>query len=265
MLYIHEDNFKTKIKSNYNGVGKEIEKFYKEIYLPTREKIEKLEFSNKHIENFRIVTNIFNEYSSKINSFASKNNIKSQSKFESTFLEEISVYLFKDLPEIKNGKYDIFNKKIYAGLKIDNNDKIVVIPKDVDFCIGKKVKITITNQEDTDLILPIVCVEVKTYLDATMFGEIKSSSRALRSGSPNSKTYVLMGHKELADEHIIAARQDSYLTEMFCLRASASSPIDHIVIYDYWNEIQSAVSSINEDISIEVPGRLLFPFKTVDN
>ena len=98
-----------------------------------------------------------------------------------------------------------------------------------------------------------------------MFGEIKSSSRALRSGSPNSKTYVLMGHKELADEHIIAARQDSYLTEMFCLKASASSPIDQKVLYDYWNEIHIVVSSVSEDLTIEVPGRLLFPYKTVDD
>ncbi len=29
-------------------------------------------------------------------------------------------------------------------------------------------------------IIPIVCVEVKTYLDATMFGEVQYSSRQIK-------------------------------------------------------------------------------------
>ena len=155
--------------------------------------------------------------------------------------------------------FGIFNKGIYAGLKIDSDNHIVVIKKDVDFCIGKSVNITISNQMPTELILPIVAVEVKTYLDATMFGEIKSSSKAIRSASPNSKTYVLMGYKDLADEHIIAARQDSTLTEMFALRQDAHSPISSATLLEYWREIKNAVDSISSNENIPLVGRLLNP------
>lgn len=111
---------------------------------------------------------------------------------------EINCYLFKSLPEITSGKYQFFNKKVYAGLRIDSQDKIVVDKKDVDFCIGKKIKIKIENQDKIELIKPVVAIEVKTYMDATMFGEIKSSSRSLRMATLNCKTYVLMAYKNIA-------------------------------------------------------------------
>ena len=151
----------------------------------------------------------------------------------------------------------MFKKKVYAGLKIDKDKKIGLITKDVDFCIGKKVNISIDGQPSTELILTVVAVEVKTYLDATMFGEIKSSSKAIRSASPNSKTYVLMGYKCLADEHIIAARQDATLSEMFVLRKNENAPIDANALYLYWHEIVEAIAEISVDDEIVVPGKLL--------
>ena len=129
------------------------------------------------------------------------------------------------------------------------------------FCIGKKVEVEIkykTGQSsDVQIIVPIVAVEVKTYLDATMFGEIKSSSGAIRSASPNSRTYVLMGYKDLKDEHIIAARQDAALTEMFALRAGSGMTIDSNALYSYWEEINNAIKNVSNSSAIKVPGRLL--------
>lgn len=124
------------------------------------------------------------------------------------------------------------------------------------FCIDNKTTIKI--------IVPIVAVEVKTFLDATMFGEVKSSSKSIGSSTPNSKTYVLMGYKELADEHIISARQDSALTEMFALRDGSRngdflSPIKPEVLFDYWNEIHNAVASITCSTVVPDYGRLLNP------
>ena len=264
MLYIHESNILNKIETNYLNknkvrIGNIIKNYYENVYLKMRKEIETLIFDDEHLDSFDKATNIFNTYYSTCIKFRDDNGIKSQSKFDSTFLEEISTYLFKDLPEIKNGNLGIFNKKIYAGLKINNDKKIEVIPKDCDFCIGKKVKISIDGQSPVDLIIPVVAVEVKTYLDATMFGEVKSSSRSIRSASPNSKTYVLMGYKCIADEHLIAARQDSVLTEIFILRKNENSPIDRDTIYSYWKEISETVKNISGDEKIEAPGRVLRP------
>jgi len=261
MLYIHENNLKNKIISNYNGLKTELELFYKTEYIPMRDKILNLEFSDTCKDNFKIATNIFNEYYDKLLDFSKQHGVKSQSKFESTFLEEISVYLVKDIDEIKTNKLGIFNKKIYAGLKIDGNHNIEIITKDVDFCIGEQVEITIANQPKTKLILPVIAVEVKTYLDATMFGEVKSSSKSIKSASPNSKTYVLMGYKDLKDEHIIAARQDSVLNEIFTLRANKKSRMDENVIFDYWQELYSSIKTLVLENKINVPGRLLNPDK----
>jgi hypothetical protein len=260
LLYVHENNITTKIKNNYKNKGEVIEGFYHNNYIPMRDLVLNLKFED-NMSIFNEAAEIFNNYYDKLVYFAKKEKISSQSKWASTFLEELSNYLFKDIPEILSGEYGIFNKKIYAGLKIDNDKSIKIITKDVDFCIGKKVNISINGQKELDLILPIIAVEVKTYLDATMFGEVKSSSKSIRSASPNSKTYVLMGYKEIADEHIIAARQDTTLTEIFVLKADEDKPIHYEALYEYWKEIKYAVENIVIDETIFVPGRILNPKK----
>lgn len=267
MLYVHENNINGKISQTRDNAGRrvngyknlkpELEEFKTDVYLPFRERIDTLVFDEDHIDSFEVAAQIINAYYHELFAFSDSHGIKSQSKFASTFLEEISTYLFRNLPPIQAETFGIFNKGIYAGLKIDSSNRIVIIKKDVDFCIGKKANITIDNQPQTELILPIVAVEVKTYLDATMFGEIKSSSKAIRSASPNSRTYVLMGYRDLADEHIIAARQDTTLTEMFALREEKNSPILSSVLYEYWKEIKNAIETIIIDDLVPTSGRLL--------
>ena len=260
MLHIHENNILTKLNTSkeYKRVKSELEAFYLQEYMSMRGKVESLSFKENNKDAFIKATKIFNDYAKKLGDFAKEYKISSQSKFESTFLEEISVYLFKDIPEIKNGEYGIYNKNIYAGLKIDNNKNISIIGKDVDFCIGKKARLTIDKQRGLDLILPIVAVEVKTYLDATMFGEIKSSSKAIRSASPNSKTYVLMGYKNIASEHIISARQDSTVSELFVLKENAEDKIHWEVIYDYWKQIVHDIKIVSSPDKVNSVGRQLF-------
>lgn len=261
LIFVHENNIITKIRDNYNKKAIEINEHYQNTYLKMREKLLGMTFDEDHKDDFFKATDIFNEYYDLCEEFSNVHGIKSQSKFLSTFLEEISVYLFKDIPEIISGEFGIYNKNIYAGLKLDNDKQVSVITKDVDFCIGKEVDVdlkdNVGHNAQVQIIVPIVAVEVKTYLDATMFGEIKSSSGAIRSASPNSRTYVLMGYKDLKDEHIIAARQDSTLTEMFAIRVGKGEPISEEVLYDYWEEINNAIKNVSANNSVVVPGRLL--------
>ena len=256
---MHEGNLLTKISNNYGGYGEEIRDFYNNKYLPMRSSVLELVFDEDHPESFVVATEIFNGYYAQLKECRDRLDIDEHSKFSSTFLEEISCYLFKDLPDIQNNTFGIYNKKVYAGLKINNDRNVSIITKDVDFCIGKKVDLSIDNLPATELIIPVIAVEVKTYLDATMFGEAKSSSKAIRSASPNSKAYILMGYKSLKDDHIIAARQDATFTELFVLRRNARSPMDASVIKAYWKEISEAVNTVAELNVINVPGRLLNP------
>lgn len=257
MLYVHESNIETKISTNYKGKATELIRFRDDHYNAFRKAMFAIDFTHPTIDDFKEATRLINSYCSKLQKFASDNKITSQSKLESTLLEELSVYLFKDIPEIKTQRLNFYNKGIYAGLKINPDLSVDIVKKDVDFCIGKKVEVTIEHQTPITLTLPIVSVEVKTYLDATMFGEVKSSSKTLKSATPNSKAYVLMGYKCLADEHIIAARQDSTLDELFVLRKGEGEPIDPFALYLYWTEIVGAIRNLTTDNTLTVPGRLL--------
>ena len=141
-------------------------------------------------------------------------------------------------------------------MKIGNDLKINIMKKDVDFCIGKKIKMTIENQE-FEIILPIVAVEVKTYLDATMFGEVQYSSKLIKNATPNAKTYVLMETNQVGSDKIISARYDNVLNEMFVLRLDEQSLIEYSVLEDYYNEIVSDIADIAVERDVITPGRLI--------
>lgn len=263
MLYIHENNLISKIRSNYNNKGNEIEQFYNEVYLKYREKLEGLNYILKDIEIFKEAAKLIDEYLIKVENFSSAMNITSQSKFRSTFIEEISAYLFKDLPLIKNNTFGIYNKNIYAGMKINNHMHIDIISKDVDFCIGKKITLKIDDTQTLPVIIPIVCVEVKTYLDATMFGEVQYSSRQIKNSSPNVKTYVLMEYNDVSKEKIIAARYDNNLNEMFVLRSGSrrenitNTPLNPESLLEYYCEIRNTIDDVEMEDIINDTGRLL--------
>lgn len=257
MTWVHESNLLNKIKHNYHGKANELKKFYDKEYLPIKQKLLRLSFSGACSKQIKDATQLFNYYYKSLKQFSAQQHITSQSKLESSFLEEISCFLFKDLPAIRKNQLNFFNKGIFAGLQIDSNQKIQIVTKDVDFCIGKEMNLSIDNEKPQTIVFPILAVEVKTYLDATMFGEVLSSSRAIRNASPATKTYVLMGYRSMHNSHIIAARNDSALTEMFVLQEDANSPISAEVLEDYWNEITRATKQAFNTQDVNSIGRLL--------
>lgn len=256
MIYVHENNFKKKISSNYKGIGDKIEEFYLNTYMEVRKQLLDIDFSKGDDDVFKKATNIINDYYEKLNKFTKDNSITSQSKFRSTFLEELSVYLFLDNEYVKNKSLEIYNKGIYAGIKIGNDLKVNIMRKDVDFCIGKKVKIQIDNKVYV-IILPVITVEVKTYLDATMFGEVQYSSRLLKNATSNVKTYVLMETNQVGIDKIVSARYDKLLDEMFVLKRNKKSFIDYKVLLDYYNQICDDINNLAIERGVTVPGRLI--------
>lgn len=280
-LYMHEQNINGKIESkdSYLEIKNELKKFKEKEYLKMRRLVNKLTFDSANPKNFDIAAEIFTEYYDKLKDFSKKYQIAHTSKFESSFLEEISCYLFKDIPQIKTGSYEIFNKGIFAGLSIDTKNNVYINTKDVDFCIGIQTEVHFGSvdgfsqkkmkKKPPTIIIPIVAVEVKTYMDATMFGEIRSSGKLIRNASPDSKTYVLMRFNETTDEKIVLGRQDGSLTEMFVLSkgtrknySKTLTPILGSVLWDYWNEIKHSVDEVSNSSKISEYGRLISPEKT---
>lgn len=107
--------------------------------------------------------------------------------------------------------------------------------------------------------IPVICVEVKTYLDATMYGEVSFSARQLRNANPEVKLYVLMEYNEVAKARIIASRSDTALDEMFALRSSAADPLDAVTLKAYYDEMDQALNGIGAASSLTLPGRMLKP------
>ncbi|MDD2377189.1 MAG: Bpu10I family restriction endonuclease [Clostridia bacterium] len=264
MVFSHENNIKNKINSNYNGKfdieqTEKLIKFYEEIYLPVKCQLLGLDFKSLDVTIFDTATNIMNDYIAKLHNFANNMGIRSESKFESTFLEEINIYLFSKLNAVEAGILGIYNKGVYAGMKLGNNMNIDIIKKDVDFCIGKEIELCIDDVNKINIIVPIIAVEVKTYLDATMFGEVQFSSKQLKDACPNVKTYILMGYNQVAKEKILAARHDNIMDEMFVLRKDRNASISTEVLLDYYIEIENNIKAAQFEETIELPGRLIRP------
>ena len=105
MLYVHENNLLNKIRTNYGGKALQITDFYHREYLPVKEALSAISFCEENPDAFPQAANIINAYYSKLEQFSREYAISSQSKFASTFLEEISTYLFQQLPEIVSGEF----------------------------------------------------------------------------------------------------------------------------------------------------------------
>ena len=145
--FVHKNNLISKINEDYNHKKSEILEFLENVYSPVHNKM--IKACGIKDKDFDAITKLINDYLNELDEFGSINDIKSQSKFRSTFLEEISTYLFMNIPDIVNDKIGIFNKGIYAGMQIGPNLEVTVLKKDVDFCIGKKVNLTIDKKNYT--------------------------------------------------------------------------------------------------------------------
>lgn len=100
---------------------------------------------------------------------------------------------------------------------------------------------------------PFVCVEVKTFLDATMNHDVLFSGTQIKAASPEAKTYVLMEYEdEISPDHPIPASYAYAIDKKFNLRdckrpsggrtaPSAVTPIVGRHLLDYYSEIEKSL------------------------
>ena len=239
MIYMHENNILTKIKNKKNK-NNSLKTFYKKVYIPMRKQAESFDFSLN--ESFETFATLMNDYDSEVSKFEEKNNISYQAKLKSSFYEEMSCYLFKNLLQKEYKNFDIFNKDVCIGIFLSFENNFFIERKNVDFCIGQKVKVEVSGQEAFDIIKPIVAVEVKTYTDSTMFGEIQYSSNLLRGVSPYAKTYVLMGYNAIGKEHMVKTKYIP-VNQMFALRSKKNEKMEAQAFKEYYNEIYNTLKN----------------------
>ena len=233
----HNNNIINKIKNNYKSIGEDIESFRVEYYEKFYNKI--VEIKDLSYESIKDKVILLDGYMKRAKSFEAHNKITAQSKFYSTILEEFCGYLFKDLPELNSLGLDFYNKKIFAGMKIDYQGKVIVQSKDVDFCIGKSFQLEIGDSSYI-VIIPVVAIECKTYLDNTMFNEAQFSAQKLKNGTPDVKIFILTERNEIGLDKLPS---QSPIDEVFVIKQNEES-INSDVVYDLFITTHNTIKVI---------------------
>lgn len=134
------------------------------------------------------------------------NIFSSQGKLRPTILEEFMYLVVKDMVvDIQTRIGDFRNVlklgsvKSYTNLYFKSQDirsfvndiQTGVNVKDQDFAIYREMNLSVNNTDKGNVNIPIIAVEVKTYLDKTMLEGAIATAEKIKSGNPYSKFYIV--------------------------------------------------------------------------
>ena len=146
------------------------------------------------------MTDAWNKYLS----FVRDNNkvFSSQSKFESTILEESIFRIFHKYmtDTIKTGSIKAYSNMFFAPTDFKDFQKDTKFKfniKDQDFAIYKEVVIEIDKHKEK-VFVPIVAIECKTYLDKTMLEGSVATAEKIKNGNPYCKFYIVTESYEVS-------------------------------------------------------------------
>lgn len=258
-IFYHENNLIGKISNNYKGLSSEFQSLKAEKY--DRYKASQLAITGIDSISINAKIELLEAYYGNADQFVDRIDdeqdikITSQSKFRPTILEEFCGFLFKDIPEIKNLDLDFFNKKVFAGISLDKNGRPVVKTKDIGFCIGKRFDIRIEEYRES-IIIPVIAIECKTYIDKTMFSESQFTAQKMKQGSPNVKVYVISEQNQI-DIKEIPSKGQTPLDQIYIIRGNPTNPLNKTTIFDFFTEIKKSLENIGKEIAFMGTGQLI--------
>ncbi|MGX2983086.1 Bpu10I family restriction endonuclease [Helicobacter sp. 23-1045] len=167
-----------------------------------RQCIEKYKIFDREfgVDNLELQVNAWNQY---LNFVRNNNHLfTSQSKFESTILEEVLFRLFKHLKEqeIKIGGAKAYSNLYFSPANFDEfkiKDNIKINHKDQDFAIYKNVIFALQNDEQIEMSVPVVAFECKTYLDKTMLESSVATAEKIKAGNPSCRFCIVTERYEV--------------------------------------------------------------------
>lgn len=255
----HESNLTGKVSNNYKGIGEEFQKFKSEKY--DGYKRDQLTIRGIGIDSIELKTRLLDSYLRSVDLFIGKIEeqkkvrITSQSKFRPTVLEEFCGFLFKDISEITSMQLGFFNKRVFAGITLDKTGNAVVKTKDIDFCIGKQFDVEIGERHHS-IIIPLIAIECKTYIDKTMFSESQFTAQKMKQGSPNVRVYVVAERNEI-DVNEIPTKGQTPIDQIFIIRGEPSDQVHSNTVFEFFTEIKTALETISREKTINKIGELL--------
>jgi hypothetical protein len=192
-----------------------------------------------------------------------KHPFSSQSKFESSILEEFLYHLFKEFESenIKVGGIKAYSSIYFSPPNLEEFKKknfLKINTKDQDFAIYKKVVLNDEN-ESYEIFVPIVAIECKTYLDKTMLEGSVATAEKIKYGNPHCKFYIVTETYEV-DFKVDPAT--SRIDNIFVLKKGGRSKrdgiIDKSVVKFLYEEVKNFIFSDWSDIksNIENLGRI---------
>ena len=194
------------------------------------------------------------------------NLFSSQGKFRPSILEEFLFLLFKNYVEHLINKYSakgVLNSggaKAYTNLffRAKNFEEFVKSPqigvnvKNQDYSIYRKLSLSINNKNIT-IKIPVVAVEVKTYIDKTMLDSIIATAEKLKNGTPHSK-FIAVTESYEVDKNVDPAY--SRIDQIYVLRKSGKkddwAPIDGEVVYRLFEDVCKHIDRPWSDIETKL-------------
>jgi len=253
--FYHERNIARKIRDNYKSIGKDFKNFKTDIYDPYKNQQLAINGITKEDVNQKVnlLNNYYKEVSDFLKKFLTSKEIKAQSKFRSTIIEEFCGYLFKDIATINKLGLDFFNKKVYTGITLNNRGNPNITTKDIDFCIGKKINAKL-DTVDFEIILPLIAIECKTYIDKTMLGEALYTSQLIKKSSPLAKCFVLTEENQIGKESIPFRGQTS-LDGIFVIEENGIIKTE--VTYEFFKQVAGNILRLEEERILKKVGNIL--------
>jgi len=169
-------------------------------YSKLTSKIEKLTILTK--DDVKQLVTLFNKYRREVNYILEKRANSGQENLRSTILEEFFYYLIKDVvnkllkPTPDNlviGKADSYIDLTFSPasfISVFTNPNPYIHTKMQDFVLGASVLITVKNDGDDKeaevhrVVVPVVAIECKTYIESNMLDSCAGTARRLKSAMP---------------------------------------------------------------------------------
>lgn len=203
---VHASNIITKFKSEKGKEKEALEALIPEYYSYLISHMSIKGWDKSSIVKKVELLNSYYDYYDNNSSYNYAKLFSSQGKLRSTILEEFCFLLFKDyLRSLKSKIADSGNTlnlgsaKAYTNLYFSpesingfvNDPSVMINVKDQDFAIYRTVSFKIDGNKESIAKVPILAVEVKTYLDKTMLEGVIATAEKLKMGNPYSRIIVV--------------------------------------------------------------------------
>ncbi len=258
MLHAHGDNLAQKIVRDYKGLAPVLRDWRQRHYLPWKTTSLAADWSDARVAVDGLTAG-FESYLQAVRSFTARGAIggaiTSQSGFESTVLEEFCTFLFHRLPEVvEHDEVVLVNRGVYMGMSVRPDGQVSVRKKDSDFCIAKRVVLE-AGGSTRKLLVPLVTVECKTsYVDKTMLSSLLFSARQGRQGAVGMSSYVIAETKSFD-----MSLHDAPIDELFVFKRRKVDPWDRDTVFDFYLELEQAVTRAVSGAAVHPPGRVVRP------